>query len=66
MAKSYGEKEVFREVNFMIERGDRIALVGVNGSGKSTLIKLLAQTELLTRGEYRLGHNVDPDYFAQD
>src|ERR1700730_14335636 len=66
VAKSYGEKEVFRDVSFMIERGDRIALVGVNGAGKSTLIKLLAETEPLTRGEYRLGHNVDPDYFAQD
>src|ERR1700704_4688680 len=66
VAKSYGEKEVFRHVNFMIERGDRIALVGVNGAGKSTLIKLLAQTEPLTAGEYKLGHNVDPDYFAQD
>src|SRR6202035_2490872 len=66
VAKSYGEKQVFRDVSFMIERGDRIALVGVNGAGKSTLIKLLAQTEPLTRGEYRLGHNVEPDYFAQD
>jgi ATP-binding cassette, subfamily F, member 3 len=60
------EKEVFANVNFMIERGDRIALVGVNGAGKSTLIKLLAQTEPLTQGEYRLGHNVEADYFAQD
>ena len=60
------EKEVFCNVNFMIERGDRIALVGVNGAGKSTLIKLLAGTEDLSEGEYRLGHNVQGDYFAQD
>jgi ATP-binding cassette, subfamily F, member 3 len=66
VAKSYGEKEVFRGVNFMIEKGDRIALVGVNGAGKSTLIKLLADEEELTQGEYKLGHNVQADYFAQD
>ncbi|MBZ5685844.1 MAG: ABC-F family ATP-binding cassette domain-containing protein [Acidobacteriia bacterium] len=72
VAKTYpgrngaGEKEVFRNVSFMIERGDRIALVGVNGAGKSTLIKLLASTEPLSDGEFRLGHNVQSDYFAQD
>ena len=72
VAKSYpgknggAEKEVFRNVNFMIERGDRIALVGVNGAGKSTLIKLLAGTEKVPHGEFRLGHNVEADYFAQD
>jgi len=60
------EKEVFGDVSFMIERGDRIALVGVNGAGKSTLIKLLAGTEPSTQGEFRLGHNVESDYFAQD
>jgi ATP-binding cassette subfamily F protein 3 len=64
--KTAPDKEVFRDVSFMIERGDRIALVGVNGAGKSTLIKLLAGTEPLSSGEYRLGHNVEADYFAQD
>src|SRR5712672_4607464 len=59
-------KEVFRDVSFMIEKGDRIALVGVNGAGKSTLIKLLAGAEPLTCGEFKLGHNVEADYFAQD
>ena len=66
VAKSYGAKKVLENVNFVIERGDRIALVGVNGAGKSTLIKLLAGTEPLTSGDYRIGHNVEPDYFAQD
>jgi len=64
--RNIGPKEVFRHVNFLIEKGDRIALVGVNGAGKSTLIKLLAGTENSTEGEYKLGHNVEADYFAQD
>ena len=66
VSKSYGQKFVFGGASFVIERGDRIALVGVNGAGKSTLIKLLAGTEPLSSGNYTLGHNVLPDYFAQD
>jgi ATP-binding cassette subfamily F protein 3 len=66
IAKSYGEKLVFSGVDFVIERGDRVSLVGVNGAGKSTLIKILAGIEPVTAGEYTLGHNALPDYFAQD
>jgi ATP-binding cassette subfamily F protein 3 len=66
LGKNYGEKRVFSGASFIIERGDRIALVGVNGAGKSTLIKLLAGSEKPTAGSLRLGHNVEPDYFAQD
>ncbi len=66
VSKSYGEKRILNDVNYTIERGDRIALVGVNGAGKSTLMKLLAGAEPLTSGEYTLGHNLELDYFAQD
>jgi len=66
VAKYYGTRLVFENVSFTIERGDRVALVGVNGAGKSTLIRLLAGTEPVTSGEYVLGHNAVPDHFAQD
>ena len=66
LRKSYGEKCIFSQVRFTMERGERIALVGLNGAGKSTLIKLLSGAEPPSSGELRLGHNVETDYFAQD
>jgi len=61
-----GEKLILDNLNFTIERGDRIALVGVNGAGKSTLIRLLSGQEEPTSGNIRLGHNALVDFFAQD
>jgi ATP-binding cassette subfamily F protein 3 len=66
LAKSYGAKQVFKDVRFRIDRGDRVALVGVNGAGKSTLIRLLTGAEPPTGGQIKVGHNVVSEYFAQD
>jgi ATP-binding cassette, subfamily F, member 3 len=66
LAKRYGVKQVFGGVRFTVNRGDRVALVGVNGAGKSTLIRLLTGAEAPTSGSVRLGHNVVSEYFAQD
>jgi ATP-binding cassette subfamily F protein 3 len=65
VAKSYGQHAVYRNLNTMLERGDRAALVGVNGAGKTTLLRILAGVLPFERGERVLGHNVTTAYFAQ-
>ena len=66
LGKAYGAKQVFYDARFSIQRGDRLALVGVNGAGKSTMIRLLTGSEEPTSGSVKLGHNVVSEYFAQD
>jgi ATP-binding cassette subfamily F protein 3 len=63
--KSYGGLKVFDGISFDIDRGDRIAFVGVNGAGKSTLARILAGIEPFEAGERVVGHNVTISYFAQ-
>lgn len=62
----YGEITVFRDLNLIVERGERIALVGPNGAGKSTLMKILAGRLPLAAGSRKEGHNVVVAYFSQD
>ena len=64
--KAYGEAIVFRDLTLHIERGDRIALVGVNGAGKSTLMRMLSGEEAPDSGTRTEGHHVVMQYFAQD
>ncbi len=64
--KSYGDKRIFNGIDLVLERGDRVALVGHNGAGKSTLIRLLSGIEAPDRGERVPGHEVVVDFFAQD
>ncbi len=66
VVKRYGKKEVFGGVDLLIERGDRLALVGPNGTGKSTMMRLLAGAEPPDDGAVEPGHNVSRGYFSQD
>ncbi len=64
--QSYGEKVVYRGMDFMAERDQRIVLVGPNGAGKSTLLKILAEVVVPQSGTRTLGHNVKAGYYSQN
>ncbi len=65
VGKAYGDKRVFANANFTIERGEKVAFVGKNGEGKSTLVKCI-MNEIEHEGTLTLGHNVMIGYFAQN
>ena len=63
---SFGDKHVFSGADFIIEKGDKIALVGRNGEGKTTLARMLVGQLAPTEGSVRLGANVNIGYYAQN
>ncbi len=65
LAKSYGDKQVFHDVNLEIERGDKVAFIGKNGMGKTTMAKIIAKELDASSGSIELGHNVNTAFFAQ-
>ncbi len=62
----YGNVPVFDDLNLILEKGERVALVGPNGAGKSTLMRILAGRLPLMSGNLKEGHNVQVSYFSQD
>lgn len=66
LSMSFGEKQIFSQIDMHVERGDKIALVGKNGEGKSTFVKLITGELIPATGKIQYGTNVQVSYYAQD
>ena len=66
VAKSFGDNIVFVDIEFAVERGERMLLIGLNGAGKTTLLRILAGVETPDLGEVSLGHQATLGYYAQE
>ncbi len=66
LAKGYGGPPVFTDVDFAIERGERLLVMGLNGAGKTSLLRILAGQSEPNAGEMRLGFGVSAGYYAQE
>ncbi|MCG8456507.1 MAG: ATP-binding cassette domain-containing protein [Holophagales bacterium] len=66
ISKTYGDKRVLHDVSLIVDRGDRLAILGPNGIGKSTLLKILVDQVKPDSGTVEWGYETHPGYFAQD
>jgi ATPase subunit of ABC transporter with duplicated ATPase domains len=66
LAKSFGDNLVFLDIEFAVERGERMLLIGLNGAGKTTLLRILAGVENADLGEVSLGYETSLGYYAQE
>ena len=65
ITKTYGEKDLFRNVSLGVNKGDKIGVIGVNGTGKSTFLKIIAGIELPDSGKVIKGNDVEITYLEQ-
>lgn len=66
VTRSYGKNVVFRDLDFRIDRGEKIAIIGANGAGKSTFSRILSGADEVDSGARKTGHKVTISHFAQD
>ena len=66
LSKSYGTRKIFSDLSFILEKGEKLAVVGPNGAGKSTLLRILAGKEEATSGKILYGSGVRIGYFSQE
>lgn len=66
LSKGFGDKKLFDSVDYVLDRGKKVGVVGPNGSGKTTLLKIIAGIEQADSGYVELGHKVSFVYFAQE
>lgn len=66
LAKSYGERVLFAKVNYAVDEGDKIGLIGVNGTGKTTFLKVIAGEEPADEGKVSFGNGVRVEYLSQN
>lgn len=66
LSMAYGERVLFKDIDFNIYRGEKVALIGANGIGKSTLFKIIMDEIIPLTGTTKLGTNVHVDYFHQE
>ncbi|MEU7924905.1 ABC-F family ATP-binding cassette domain-containing protein [Micromonospora sp. NPDC049801] len=66
LSKSYGSLEIFTDVNVAVDRGSRVAILGLNGAGKTTLLRMLGGLLSPDTGEVHAGHGLRLGYYAQE
>lgn len=66
VSKSYGQNNIFSNLDFVVERGEKIAFVGPNGAGKTTLSKIISDQVIIDSGKRNVGYNTFISYYAQD